>query len=42
VETPNIQVFANELDNIRTRDELIERIKAYAMERGFNLVLPYG
>ena len=36
-ETPDLQDFANELWTIRSREELVQMMKARAMDRGFKV-----
>jgi hypothetical protein len=42
IETPDFSAFANGLQKVKNREELIATLKKLAMERGFRLLLPYG
>lgn len=40
VETPDFLAYANDLDKVKNREDLIQTIKKFSLERGFKLVLP--
>jgi hypothetical protein len=42
LETPDFLPFANDLQYLRNRDELIHHLRTMASQRGFKLTLPYG
>lgn len=42
VETPDLYQFANDLDQIKNKDEFQERLKLLALRRGMRINIPYG